>query len=96
MKDFIHRKRDVEKEADGGIGHPFADELWQKHQMIIMDPNDVIIFGNPHYGIAKEFVDAFIGLIKGLVIHDILGEIVKQGPDGLIAKTVIVVLYVAL
>jgi hypothetical protein len=64
--------------------------------MIIMDPNNVILLGNLLNGIAKVPVDAFIAFIEGLVIRDILGKVMKQGPDGLIAKTVIVVVYLAL
>ena len=64
--------------------------------MIIIDPDDIIGLGNLRNGIAKVPVDAFIAFVVRLVVRDILGEIVKQGPDGLVAETVIVAVYFGL
>jgi hypothetical protein len=96
MKDFISRKRDMEKKTDSGIRHSFTEEPGKEHQMIIVDPNDIILLGYLRNGIAKMPVGAFIAFVVCLVIRDILGEIMKQGPDGLITKTVIVVVDFAL
>jgi hypothetical protein len=86
----------MEKEAYGDIWHLFTEEFGKEHQVVIMDPNNVIRLCNLRNGIAKESVGAFIAFIEGLVIRDILGKVMKQGPDGLIAKTVIVVIYLSL
>jgi hypothetical protein len=86
----------MQKEAYGGIRHAFTQELGKEHQMIIIDPNDIILLGNRLDGVAKVPVNALIAFIVRLVVRDILREVMKQGPDGLIAETVIVVVYFGL
>jgi hypothetical protein len=68
MEDFISRKRDMEKETDGGIRHSFTEELGKEHQMIIIDPNDIFLLSNLYNGIAKVPIDAFIAFVVCLVI----------------------------
>jgi hypothetical protein len=86
----------MQKEAYGGIRHAFTEEPGKEHQMIIIDPNDIIRLGNRLNGVAKVPVNALIAFIVRLVVRDILREVMKQGPDGLIAETVIVVVYFGL
>jgi hypothetical protein len=86
----------MEKEPYASIRQAFTEEPGKEHQMIIIDPNDIIRLGHLRNGIAKVPVNAFIAFVVRLVVRDILGEIMKQGPDGLIAESVIVVVYFGL
>ena len=42
-ENFVARKRNVKKEANGNVGKATTNELRKKHQLIVVNPNSVIL-----------------------------------------------------
>lgn len=47
-----------------------AEKLWQKHEMIIMHPDQGAGVGCLDNGVCKQFVDSFVGLPWTIVKYD--------------------------
>src|SRR5918993_4921272 len=83
----------MQEKAYGSLRSPGFDQPRQQHQVIIMNPQDVIGSDDVFQRIAEDLVDLFVLLP---VVELIFGEsrkVVKQRPNGRVAKSEIELLH---
>lgn len=78
------------KITDGCMGKFLAQKLRKKHELIIMNPDDISFFRNGCDNIAEMFIYALIGFPKTIIMNDILNKIMGKRPDRIIAEAIIV------
>ena len=83
----------MQEKADGSLGPPGFDHPWQQHQMIIMNPQDVVGSDNVFQRIAEDLIDLLVLLPVLGVIFGESRKVVKQRPDRGIAKPEIELLH---
>ena len=83
----------MQEKAYGSLGPPSFDQPRQQHQVIIMNPQDVVGSDDVFQRIAEDLIDLFVLLP---VFGVILGEsrkVMKQRPNGRVAKPEIELLH---
>jgi archaeosine-15-forming tRNA-guanine transglycosylase len=78
--------------ADLRIGQAFAEHLRQEHQVVVVNPDDVVGPGHLHHGIAEPLVHPLIDLPRLRVVVCREVEVVEERPEGVVAEPVVVVL----
>lgn len=83
--DLARGKRRVEEEADLDIGPAGAyllpKHLWQKHQVVVVDPNEITILDLLRNGLGKEAVGFGVGLPRFFVEGDFAWMVMEQWPE---------------
>jgi len=64
--------------------------------MIIVYPNNIVFPRDLIDYLTKKLIYASISLPQTFFMDYILGEIVEEGPEGLVAKAMIVLFYIIL
>ncbi len=54
-----------------------ADHFRNEHQLVILDPDDIVGFGNVNYSICKFLVHGLVGFPVFLVVMGITGKVVE-------------------
>lgn len=83
----------MEKKPDGTPAKTLPDQGGQKHQMVVMNPYDILGTGQGDYFLQEFLVDSLVGRPLSLVIITVGREIMKQGPEGSVGKPIIVFAY---
>jgi hypothetical protein len=83
--DLTARERSVEEKADTDVllggGDLLAEHLGEQHQVVIVDPDKVVILHILEDGLGEETVDFLVGSPGGLVKGDLTGVVVEEGPE---------------
>ena len=78
----------MEEEADLdvllGVADEFAQHLGEQHQVVVVDPDHVVVLYIGGDSLGKEGVDFVVGGPGGLVEGDLTGVVVEEGPEDLI------------
>ena len=77
--------------ADLRVGQALPEHLGQEHQMVVVNPDDVIGPGHLHHGIAELLVYPLVDVPCLLVVVCVVIEVVEERPERVIAEPVIVV-----
>jgi hypothetical protein len=79
----------VQEEADAETGRLLLEHRRKQEEVVVVDPDEVAGLGDLQYGVGEQTVDPFVGG-PGVVtvIHEI-GEVVEQGPEGVIAEALV-------
>jgi hypothetical protein len=78
------RKRNVQEEADCGLGRGLAEELGKEHQVVVVHPHLVTRAVVGEDDITKSRVRLHVGLPALGVVDEAGGELVEEGPQGLV------------
>jgi hypothetical protein len=92
-EEFKRRPGYMEKKTYFQAGYPFSKKLRKQHELIIVYPDTVTGAGYLCYLIAENLIHLLISLPEAGFVDRAPWEIVKERPDGLIAKSLIVVLH---
>ena len=90
-EDFKRREGDVMEVADLGIGQALPEHLRKEHQVIVVDPDDVVRSGHFHHGITELLVHPLVDVPRLLVVVCEEAEVVKDRPEGVVAEPIIIV-----
>lgn len=89
--DLGRGKWSVQEEADLHVLLCVADQLtqhlWEEHEVIVVDPDHVIVLDVGHDRLRKELVDFVVGGPCRLVEGNLAGVVVEQGPEDLVCET---------
>ena len=80
---------DVKEKADAQFRQPFLQQGRQQEQVIVVDPHQIVRRRNFHHRIAEDIVDPLVAGPGALVVIHQGGEIVEQGPERIVAKTLV-------
>ena len=61
----------------------FPDHLWKQQQVIIMNPQGIVFLESLKDLLRIQSVDFYIGFPGDFTVGDMVGEIVKQRPEGI-------------
>ena len=73
----------MDKQSDRYIRPLFPNHLGKHQQVVVMDPDDVPVLDDLQYFFRIQAVNFYIGFPGDLAVGNILGEIVKQWPEGI-------------
>jgi hypothetical protein len=79
----------MEEKTDSGGIRFFAEHLRKQHQMIVMNPDEVIRPDNLKETFAENFIYLFVPLPVIFIIGGKGWKIMKEGPDSFIAEAVV-------
>ena len=85
-ENFPGGKRDVQEKADGHFWKFFAHQFWQQHQVVIVDPQDVIGPQRGDDGVGEGAIYLLVLLPITFFVPREGGKIMEQRPDGLVAE----------
>ncbi len=94
QKDVGRRTWNVKKEADLVFMSTRAQLLRQRHQVIIVHPNDIVRLEDARYVIGEDPVDALIAAEIAVRIFGEIDAIVQDRPEDPIGKAVVIFLIV--
>jgi len=77
----------MDEKPDGNTRLLVPDHLWQQHEVIIVDPEDVPVSEDRENLFSIEPVDLGIGPEGNFAVGYIFCKIMEQGPDGVAGKT---------
>src|SRR6185436_17986654 len=63
------------------------EQTRQKHEVIIVYPNDIVGSQNRLESVGKKIVDLFVLLPKSRLVNGVRGEVVKERPNRRVTKT---------
>jgi hypothetical protein len=86
-------KGNVVEIPDGDIGSKLSKQCGDKHHLVVMNPDDALWICHLGSTSSTRRVHLAIGLPPGGVKFWLHADIVKQGPKGAIAKTLVVALH---
>ena len=64
--------------------------------MIVVYPEDIIFLSDPGNDAAKELINALVSLPETFIMNHILGKVVEEGPNSLIAEPIVVTFNIIL
>lgn len=83
----------MQEKAYGSLRPPRFDQPRQQHQVIIMNPQDVIGSDDVYQRVAEDLIDLFVlRPVIGLIFRE-SRKVVKQRPNGRVAKSEIELLH---
>ncbi len=85
-EDLVGGKRDVQEKPDGKPRPLFPDHLWDEHQLVIVDPEDIVLPGLFQHRFCEFPVDGLVHFPVGELEFRIFQEIMEKGPDGAVAE----------
>src|SRR5712692_5753748 len=85
----IRREWGVQEETDGDVGHCFSQESWEKHEMVIVDPDSVVGPKHVHQRVSEDLVYPNVLGPVGLLKLGICGKVMEQRPDRAVTESVI-------
>jgi hypothetical protein len=82
--DLTTRERGVQEEANFdillGCANFLSQHLWQKHEMIIVDPDQIPILNILCHGLRKLSIDLYICIPSRLIESDLSRVVMEEGP----------------
>ena len=92
-EEFGRREGGVQEEADAGLGKALAQHFGQQEEVVIVHPDQLVAVHLLGYRVAEQAVDFDVGFPLVVVVNDVRLEEVAQRPQGAVAETVVVPLY---
>ena len=77
----------MQKKPDGHFRELFTHQFWQQHQVVVVNPENVVRAQRIHHRFAEDLVDVPVFLPVVLLVMRQRREIMEQRPEGLVAKT---------
>ena len=93
-ENLIGRERNVQEKAHLRIRVRVFDQLWQKHQLIIVNPNNIARLDHRFDGLEELLVHRLVGFPGSGVVLGLFTEIVKQRPYRFVGEAVVVQLVI--
>src|SRR5690242_12732132 len=86
---FIGRKRNVKEKANRCIGQLFTQQLWQQHELIVMNPDGITGLIDVYNFFSEKLVDATIRVEVFFLKTNQRWKIMKQRPNRGVGKTIV-------
>jgi hypothetical protein len=83
--DLATGERGVEEETELdvalGVANLFTEHSRQKHKMVVVDPNQIVILHILCNLLCEQTVGFLVGIPGGLVEGDLTGVVMEEGPE---------------
>ena len=86
----------MQEEADAAADATLAQQCAKRDQVIVVDPDDVILAQQGRELVGEQCVDLVVGLAGGTVVVDQIQAEVQQRPQRAVGKAVVVAVHLAL
>src|SRR4029079_1816329 len=85
--EYLERwKRNVEKKPHRELGMASLEQTRQKHEMIVVHPDNIIRSQHCFESVGKKIVDLLVLLPELRLVNGVRGEVMKQRPDRRVTK----------
>ncbi|KAG1090440.1 hypothetical protein G6F40_013130 [Rhizopus arrhizus] len=88
--------RDVQEEADAAADAAFAQQRTERDQVVVVDPDDVVLAQQRGELVGEQRVDLVVGLAGATVVVDQVQAEVQQRPQRAVGEAVVVTVNFAL
>lgn len=84
----------MEEEADADARQLIPDQIRQQHQVVVVNPQDIVRPGHFQQRRGEDIVDSLVLQPEVFVVSGVGGKVMEKRPDGLIAKALVEILEI--
>jgi hypothetical protein len=82
----------VQEKANSQIGGRNLQQRGQKHQLIVMNPNQIVVVSVFEHLLGEFVIHALVVLPPGGLVPQVIRQVVQQRPDARVGKTFVMCL----